>query len=127
MKILVLDDEYIIRQLLREVLNDWGHQVTVVDNGYEAVKLAKNNSFDILFSDVHMPEITGLEVLTLIRKFDKKVTIVMMDSFPDSLSEIAKERGAITCIHKPFSLDEIKEIINEVKEGIHGGEKIEVG
>ena len=126
MKILVLDDEQIIRQLLSEVLNDWGHQVTAIENGYEAVRLAKQNSYDIIFSDVHMPEITGLEVVTLIRKFDQRVIVVMMDSFPDSLSELAKERGAITCIHKPFALEEIKDIIQEVKEGICGGEKIEV-
>ncbi len=126
MKILVVDDEYIIRRLLSEVLNDWGHQVTVVDNGYEAVRMAKKTSFDIIFSDVHMPEMTGLEVVTLIRKFDQKVTIVMMDSYPDSLSELAKEKGAITCVHKPFDLDEIKEIIKGVKEGVYGREKVGV-
>jgi len=58
---------------------------------------------------------------------DKKVVIVMMDSFPDLMSELAQEEGAITCIHKPFELQEIRDIIKEVEAKDKRGEKIEIG
>lgn len=116
MRILVVDDEAIIRHLLTDVLKDYGHQVVAVENGKEAVEQAKESDFDLVFSDVHMPILNGLETIKIIRKLDKKISIVMMDSFPDLLSELAQEEGAITCIHKPFELKEIREILERLSE-----------
>jgi len=126
MKILVVDDELIIRKLLYEILTNEGHEVLLAKNGGEAVDQARRNAFDLIISDVHMPDITGLEVVTTIREFDQKVTIVMMDSFPDELSQLAQERGALTCIHKPFALEELRSIVREVEEKIYGP-KVAVG
>jgi two-component system response regulator (stage 0 sporulation protein F) len=111
MRILVVDDEAIIRHLLIDVLKDDQHQVVAVENGKEAVDEVKNSPFDLIFSDVHMPVLNGLEMVKKIRTIDKNITIVMMDSFPDLLSELAQEEGAITCIHKPFELKEIREVL----------------
>ena len=122
MKILVSDDELIIRKLLQDILTNDGHEVLLAKNGGEAVDQARKNAFDLIISDVHMPDITGLEVVTTIREFDQKVAIVMMDSFPDMLSQLAQEKGAITCMHKPFALEELRSIIREVEEKMYGPE-----
>lgn len=111
MRILVVDDEAIIRHLLTDVLKDDQHQVVAVENGKEAVDKVKDSPFDLIFSDVHMPVLNGLEMVKKIRTIDKNIIIVMMDSFPDLLSELAQEEGAITCIHKPFELKEIREVL----------------
>jgi two-component system response regulator (stage 0 sporulation protein F) len=111
MRILVVDDEAIIRHLLTDVLKDDQHQVVAVENGKEAVDKVKDSPFDLIFSDVHMPVLNGLEMVKKIRTIDKNITIVMMDSFPDLLSELAQEEGAIACIHKPFELKEIREVL----------------
>ena len=126
MKILVVDDEEIIRRLLWDVLLDDGHEVACANNGREAVIKVKQENFDIIFSDVHMPEMNGLEAVKIIRKLDKKVIIVMTDSFPDVMSVLAQEEGAITCIHKPFELQEIRDIIREAEGENQGGEEIEI-
>ena len=111
-----MDDEAIIRHLLTDVLKDDQHQVVSVENGKEAVDRVKNSRFDLIFSDVHMPVLNGLEMVKKIRTIDKDITIVMMDSFPDLLSELAQEEGAITCIHKPFELKEIREILKNLPD-----------
>ena len=115
MKILVVDDEAIIRHLLTDVLKDDQHQVVAVENGKQAVEKVKESSFDLVFSDVHMPVLNGLETVKVIRSLNKNIVIVMMDSFPDLLSELAQEEGAITCIHKPFELKEIREILKNIE------------
>ena len=116
MRILVVDDEAIIRHLLTDVLKNDQHQVVAVENGKEAVEEVKCSNFDLIFSDVHMPVLNGLETIKRIRNIDKNITIVMMDSFPDLLSELAQEEGAITCIHKPFELKDIREILNKIQD-----------
>lgn len=115
MRILVVDDEIVIRHLLTDVLKDDGHQVVAVENGKEAIDRIKELNFDLVFSDVHMPVLNGLETIKIIRELDRSIPIVMMDSFPDLLSELAQEEGAITCIHKPFELKGIREILDRVQ------------
>jgi len=126
MKILVVDDENIIRKLLTDVLLEDGHQVMLANNGKEAVNKVRQESFDLIFSDVHMPEMNGLDAVKIIKKLDKKIVIVMMDSFPDVMAELAQKEGAVTCIHKPFELQEIRNIIKEVEAKDKRGEKVEI-
>jgi CheY-like chemotaxis protein len=106
-----------------DVLKDDGHQVIAVENGKEAIDKVKESSFDLVFSDVHMPVLNGLETVKTIRELDKSIFIVMMDSFPDLLSELAQEEGAIACIHKPFDLGGIREVLERVRNLKEGKEQ----
>jgi two-component system response regulator (stage 0 sporulation protein F) len=124
MKILVADDDPIIRKLLSEVLTTDGHQVTVTENGYEALKRTQNQTFELIFMDVHMPIMNGLETLINIRRLYPEMAVAMMDSYPDQLVRQAKSKGALTCIHKPFDLDEIREVIKEIEKKLPGEKKI---
>jgi len=114
MKILVVDDDPIIRKLLLEVLTNDGHQVTVAENGAEALEEARKQKFELLFLDVHMPVMNGLEALINVRKLFPGMPVAMMDSYPDQLVQQARREGALTCIHKPFDLREIRKIIKKV-------------
>jgi CheY-like chemotaxis protein len=114
MRILVVDDDPIIRKLLLEVLTSDGHQVTIAENGREALKEAQRQTFRLVFMDVHMPIMNGLETLISIRDISPETVITMMDSYPDQLVRQAESRGALTCIHKPFDLNEIRKVIEEV-------------
>ncbi|MCK4404633.1 MAG: response regulator [candidate division Zixibacteria bacterium] len=115
MKILVADDDPIIRKLLFEVLTHDGHQVIVRENGFEALKEAQKQPFDLVFLDVHMPIMNGLETLISIRNQFPGMAVAMMDSYPDQLVRQAQREGALTCIHKPFDLKEIREVVEEVR------------
>ncbi|NIN00893.1 MAG: response regulator [candidate division Zixibacteria bacterium] len=119
MKILVADDDPIIRKLLSEVLTSDGHQVTVTENGLQALKEAQKQSFQLVFMDVHMPVMNGLETLISIRSLHPEVVVAMMDSYPDQLVRQAESKGAMTCIHKPFDLNEVRKVIEEAESTIH--------
>ena len=116
MKILVADDDPIIRKLLCEVLTYDGHKVCAVTNGAQAVKEAQREGFELFFSDVHMPVMNGLETLRTMRSMFPHLPVVMMDSYPDQLVKQAQNEGALTCIHKPFDLKEIREVVLRVEE-----------
>lgn len=116
MKILVADDDPIIRKLLCEVLTDDGHKVSAVTNGAQAVKEAQREEFELFFSDVHMPVMNGLETLRTMQSMFPHLPVVMMDSYPDQLVRQAENEGALTCIHKPFDLKEIREVVLRVEQ-----------
>jgi CheY-like chemotaxis protein len=126
MKILVIDDEPIIRKLLSEVFFDDGHEVTCASNGAEALSKVRKKSFDIIFSDVHMPEMNGMETVKTIKRMNKEVDIIIMDSYPDAISQLARKEGAVACIHKPFELSEIRDVIRKVERGDKNSAGIEI-
>lgn len=114
--ILVVDDEETIRSLFTDLLNEEGYEVTCAANGKEAIERLKEKSFQIAFIDVHMPIMNGAETVRAIRELNPSTEIVMMDSFPDIFLEQALKEGAITCVHKPFNIQEIIGIVREILE-----------
>ena len=115
-KVLVVDDEEVMRSLFTDILQDKGYNVTVACEGQEAVGLVKKDYFNIAFLDVHMPIMNGLDTLRAIRKINPKISIVMMDSFPDFLLEQSEKEGAISCIHKPFDIKEVLMVIEKATQ-----------
>ena len=113
-KILVVDDEEIMRNLFTDILRDEGYNVITVNNGKEAEDIVKGEFFDIAFVDVHMPVMDGLKTLHALRGLTPKTAIVMMDSMPGYLLEEAVRAGAITCIHKPFNIREVRTIVKDI-------------
>ena len=121
MNILIVDDEIIIRALLLDVLKSDGHTVHAAANGYDAIKVIKKKPIDIVFSDVHMPEMNGYELLTKIQSDHPEIAIIMMDSYPEELSERCLSAGALRCVHKPFDISELRTAIKSIedKKNVH--------
>ena len=116
MKILVADDDPVIRKLLCQVLSEDGHKVSLATNGAQVIEKVQKEDFELLLSDVHMPIMNGLETLRTMRSTFPQLPVVMMDSYPDQLVKQAENEGALTCIHKPFDLKELREVIEKVKK-----------
>jgi len=112
--ILVVDDEEIMRSLFTDILQDQGYKVITVSDGSQVEEKVKEMLFLIAFIDVHMPIMDGVQTLRLIKKLSPQTAIVMMDSFPDILLDQAEKEGAITCIHKPFNIQEVRSAIAEI-------------
>ena len=115
LQILIVDDEPIIQKLFKDFLTDEYDVYTAID-GEEALKVLGRINIDVVFSDVHMPRMGGVEVLKSVKENYPVLPVIMMDSFPEITSQKMQEMGAFAFIHKPFYLREIKAVLKEVIE-----------
>ena len=114
-KILVVDDEPEFCRLFANVLTDMGYQVSTATDGREGLAKIRENPPDILFLDIKMPHMDGLECLRRIRKIKRKFVVVMMTGHGDIQSaREAMRLGADEYISKPFDLDDLKRLVNEL-------------
>jgi CheY-like chemotaxis protein len=113
-KILVVDDLKSMRRTLGGILEDEGHKVVTAENGYQAIESVKGSHFDIIFMDIKMPGINGVQAFSEIRRLDPKVTVIMMTAYDEkALAEKALSQGARTCLHKPFDMEQILSLVDD--------------
>jgi two-component system response regulator PilR (NtrC family) len=108
-RVLVVDDEENIRQILEEYLTEFGYEVVCAVNGQEALQIYKNGRFDVILSDLVMRPVGGLELLSEIKKVDPDAIFIMITGYPSVESALeAIKKGARDYITKPFNIDEIR-------------------
>ena len=115
--ILVIEDEQATRYLLRDVLEQEGHEVREACNGQEGIEHYRVSPADIVITDIIMPEKEGLETIReLCREFPQVKIIAMSESTMSlhvDLLGVAKQLGAVSTLHKPFQIHEIVKVVNE--------------
>jgi len=119
-KALIVDDEKILRNFLKEALQRHGIKVTLAEDGRQAIDLIKSNSFDIIITDMKMPYHNGLEVLKQAKIADKNSLVILITahgSIEDAVEAI--QSGAFHYLIKPFSLDEIEAVLEKTKEHLN--------
>lgn len=117
-RVLVVDDEENIRHLLGTVLKQQGWEVSLASNGKEALDaLKQSNKFDVLLSDIRMPEMSGLDLLQKALAIDPELVVVMMSAYGsvDTALEAMKQ-GAYDYIAKPFKPDEVILVLRKAEE-----------
>ena len=113
--ILVVDDIRSIRVTLGGILEDKGHNVVMVENGYQAIEAVKKTLFDVIFIDIKMPGINGVQTFREIKRIDRKAVVIMMTAYSvEDLLKEALEEGAYATVYKPFDVDKIIAVIEEV-------------
>lgn len=114
MKILIVDDEKLARQRLMRMLGTMGYEdITEVENAKDVLELVKDDSFDIVFLDINMPEIGGLELGYEIKYIDPSIAIIYQSAYDEHALK-AYDIGAIGYLVKPFSNDSLKQAIERV-------------
>lgn len=113
LKILIVDDQPGVRYLLDIVIREAGHRVSTAKNGLEAVEIAKSNHPDLIFMDVRMPLMGGLEALGEIKAMIPDTEVIIMTAYgSEETVSRAMEGGALCCIAKPFDVEKIKELLD---------------
>lgn len=114
LKILVVDDEKDIRKLFEEILKREGHFINTKKSGRAALALLKKERFDLIFTDITMPGIDGIDFLRKVKKIDNKAKLIVMTGqvFDDDIN-LALAEGAFGFIRKPFSTSAIISVIDE--------------
>lgn len=111
-KILVVDDEPAIRNMLKKFLTKKGYKAIIASSGEEAIKKVKKEKPHVVLLDIKMPGIDGVETLKKIKTLDKKTGIVMITVVDDE--EIARKcmgLGAVDYIAKPLGLDYLENVL----------------
>ena len=104
-KILVVDDEKAICEILEEFLSLFGHSVTSANSGADAIEVVHRARPDVVFLDIRMPGMSGLDVLKEIKALDSSIRVIMISAFGDEETEsMARELGADGYIQKPVDL-----------------------
>lgn len=115
LKILIVDDEDSLRLSLASILELEGYEVETAEDGYKAIELAKKKDFNILFSDIRMPGITGNETFREIKKFKPDIIGVMMTAYAlNDLIIDALNAGAFACLSKPFEIETVLSTIKDI-------------
>ncbi len=110
--ILVVDDEEMIVTILLNFLGEKGYQVTGINEPGEAIELVKTNSFDIVFTDLMMPGINGMELVKEIRRQGADTQIIIFTGYASVESAIdAVRQGVYDYIKKPFRLEDIESVL----------------
>ncbi|MDP3437080.1 MAG: sigma-54 dependent transcriptional regulator [Bacteroidales bacterium] len=108
MKLLIIDDEKSIRNTLKEILEFEGHNVSLASDGVEGLALATSDSFDVIFSDIKMPNMDGMELLDRLNEANIDSSVIMISGHGsiDSAVDCIK-KGAFDFIQKPLDLNRI--------------------
>jgi len=111
-KILIIDDAYFVRVKLRGCIESEGYTVVEAENGVEALKVYEAENPDLIFCDVTMPEMDGIETLKKLREMNPKVKVVMLTSVGEQTVLMdALNSGAKNFIVKPFDENKVLEVI----------------
>ncbi|MFH1728219.1 MAG: sigma-54 dependent transcriptional regulator [Pseudomonadota bacterium] len=116
-KILFVDDEKSMCEFFDILLSNEGYDSTSTTSGTKAIQLLANNDFDMVITDICMPEIDGFEILDKAKKIKSEIIVLMITAYASTESAIeAMKKGAYDYIMKPFKVDEIKIIIRNALE-----------
>jgi two-component system, NtrC family, response regulator PilR len=113
-RILVVDDERSMRELLAIVLRREGYEVLLAENGRTAVDLLEREAVDLLISDIKMPDLSGVEVLRAAKRVDQDILGIMITAFASTETAVEAMRlGACDYLSKPFDIDLLKMKVRE--------------
>ena len=119
MKILIIDDERSIRNSLKEILVDEGYDVDLAENGAQGCEMADKEKYSVIFCDIKMPEMDGLEVLEKLHQMGVDAAIVMISGHGDiNVAVECIKKGAFDFIPKPLDLNRILITIKNATEKV---------
>lgn len=113
-RIMVVDDDLGMRLTLEGILDEEGYQVIGAADGYQAIELAKKMECSLIFMDVKMPGISGVETYREIKKVRPGAVVIMMTGYSvEALVKEALEEGAYAVIYKPFEMEQVISILKD--------------
>lgn len=118
--VLIVDDERGMRDFLKILLEKEGHKVITTNRGQKALDILESKAIDLVVSDIRMPELSGIELLEIIKENTPELPVIMITAFasPDD-AVMAMKNGAFDYISKPFNVDEVISVIRSATTKIN--------
>jgi len=115
LSILVIDDEEFVRETLGEILAAQTHEVQTVDSGRAALEKIATEHFDLVFTDLAMPEMDGWETARAIRQAKPNISVVLVTGYGSTVEAPSGEQNLVDAIiGKPFAFDQVTAIVAKV-------------
>lgn len=121
-KLLVVDDEQAIRELICRYLNRFGYECDMTSDADTAIEMIKTHDYDIIITDKNMPgagtdDEGGLALITFVREYDPRMVVIVMTGFASVESAVTSMKlGAFDYITKPFNIEELKYKIDRIRD-----------
>jgi len=116
--ILVIDDELSMREFMKILLEKEGFSVSTAGEAHDALDILEKGNVDLVISDIKMPGVSGLELLSVIRDKGSTIPVILITAYASPEDAVtAMKGGAYDYITKPFNVDEIKSVINSALSG----------
>ena len=114
-RILIIDDEPAIRRSVRKILELSGHTVDEAAEGIVGIAMHAAHPYDVVITDLRMPDCDGLEVITAVRRVDQAVKIILISDGDDYDScQDAELFGAVTLLPKPFTMKTLQSVVDSI-------------
>ena len=117
--ILVVDDDPGMCTTLKNILNKRSYEVSIAHTGEEAITLAQEKVHAIIFIDMKLPTINGLETYLAIKKVNPRAMAIMMTAYPLEMSDLVEQalnNHAYTCLYKPLDMEKLLRLVDEVRQ-----------
>lgn len=113
--VLVVDDDPRVREVLKDAISGQGYKVVTAENGEKALEEVEKRHYDLIFLDLVLPGISGVEVFSAIKAKDKKAVVVIITGYGDDpIALEAMSLGPLFLVRKPFRMEDIVEVLNIV-------------
>jgi len=116
--ILVVDDNLGICNTIKNILIKKGYNVDIAQSGEEAILMAKELKYNLIFIDMKLPIINGLETYLSIKEINPEVVAIMMTGYRQEMNDLVKqalENNAYICLEKPLDMDDVLQLISEIE------------
>lgn len=121
-KILIIDDEAIVREILLEFLEILGYQADEFEDGASGLEAMNNENYSIAFADIRMPGIDGIEFLKYLKKTQPEIPVIIITGHgSEDTRKEAIDAGAFAFFQKPFHFSEVKEVMEKINLLPHFG------
>ena len=125
----MVDDDPNICATFKDMLEADGYEVAAALNGEEAIEIARENRYDMIFIDMKLRTINGLKTYLAIREVNPQVVAVMMTAYRLEIGDLVEEalrKDAYTCLYKPFDVEEVIKLVDEIcRRKRQGGDRVE--
>ncbi|MDH5437175.1 MAG: response regulator [Gammaproteobacteria bacterium] len=116
-KILAVDDSQTIRNIIQKILEGVGHAVTTADDGPDALEIARKEQFDLVLSDINMPKMSGISLLSKLRRlpeYEHTPILMVTTETGGYKKEKSKSSGASGWIQKPFTEETLLKAVKKI-------------
>jgi CheY-like chemotaxis protein len=119
--ILITDDDRRLRETMRDVLAPAGYRTLLAGDGVEAYEIVQQNDVDVVLLDMHMPRMTGLQTLRLLKEFKSPLPCILMSAEMDEVIRAeAEEAKAFTILRKPVSRFDLTDVVQQALYRTYG-------